>query len=83
MSQNQKYVDLLNDLHGALKGMTHNAGEFQKPGITGEQFKEVMDRTERLNNKCAAIYPEMRKLNLSKDVMLELFNKTKFKKEPL
>jgi hypothetical protein len=79
MSQQQKYADLITDLHNSIKGMDHNLEELKKPKITSEHYMEIMNRIERFNIKCAAIPAEIKKMNIPKDTMLEIFQKTKFR----
>jgi hypothetical protein len=79
MTQQQKYADLITDLHNSIRGMDHNLDELKKPKISGDQYMEIMNRIERFNTKCAAIPAEIKKLNFTKDAMLEIFQKTKFR----
>jgi hypothetical protein len=77
MNAEQKYVDLINDLYDAIKGMNHNMEELRKPNITSDQFMEIFGRIERFSNKSAAIHSEIKKLAIPKDKLLALFSKTK------
>jgi len=77
MNVEQKYVEQINDLHDAAKGMSHNLEELKKPGITVDQFGEISARIERFSNKCATAYAEIKKLNIPKEKMLVLISKTK------
>lgn len=81
MNIEQKYVELSDELHDAIKGMYRTLAELKKPGITGDNYRETTARIDRFIVKCAIIPAEVKKMNLSKEKMLELFGKTKLAKE--
>jgi hypothetical protein len=81
MNIEQKYVELSDELYDAIKGMYRTLAELKKPGITSDNYRETMGRIDRFVTKCALIPAEIKKMNLPKEKMLELFSKTKYSKE--
>ena len=77
MNVEQKYVELMNDMQDAIKGMSHNMDELKKSGITIDQFMEISSRIDRFSNKCGTIHMEIKKMSIPKEKMLALVSKLK------